>query len=99
MPRRKKLTVNRLPITKARMNLGSVVRKTHSDKEYFIIEKDGIPVVGVMDIDEFEDYLETKKEQEDEEFQADIDEGYQEFLKGNLRTVDEFFKALEEESD
>lgn len=94
MLRRKKLTVNRLPITKARINLGLVVRKAHSDKEYFIIEKDGIPVVGIMDIDEFEDYLETKKEQEDEEFQADIDEGYREFLKGNVRTAEEFLGEL-----
>ncbi len=56
-------------------------------------------MVDIMDIDEFEDYLETKKEQEDEEFQADIDEGYQEFLRGNVRTAGEFFEELEAESD
>ena len=51
-------------------------------------------MVDIMDIDEFEDYLETKKEQEDEEFQTDIDEGYQAFLKGNVRTVEELLREL-----
>jgi PHD/YefM family antitoxin component YafN of YafNO toxin-antitoxin module len=52
--------VNHLPITKARINLGQVVKRAHLDKEYFILEKDGIPVAGIMDADEMEDYLETR---------------------------------------
>jgi len=28
------------------------------NKEYFVLEKDGIPVAGILDIDELEDYLE-----------------------------------------
>ena len=43
-----------LPITQARHHLGAVVKKIHLDKEYVILEKDGIPIVGMMDIDEFE---------------------------------------------
>jgi len=50
--------VNVIPITKARVNLGSVIKKVHLGHEYFIIEKDGYPVAGIMNIDEFEDYLE-----------------------------------------
>jgi len=30
------------------------------DREYFILEKDGIPVVGIMHVDDLEDYLETR---------------------------------------
>jgi hypothetical protein len=30
------------------------------NKEYIIIEKDGIPIAGLMDIDEFEDYPEQQ---------------------------------------
>ncbi len=52
--------VSRLPLTKARVNLGAVVKRAHLGKEYFILEKDGIPVAGLMDIDEFEDYLELR---------------------------------------
>ncbi len=52
--------VQRLPITKARINLGAVVKRAHLGKEYFILEKAGIPIAGLMDIDEFEDYLELR---------------------------------------
>jgi hypothetical protein len=50
----------RLPLTKARINLGAVVRRVHLNKEYVILEKDGIPIAGLMDIDEFESYLESR---------------------------------------
>jgi len=52
--------VNIIPITKARINLGSIVKKVRVNKEYFVLEKDGYPVAGIMDIDEFEDYLDLK---------------------------------------
>ena len=52
--------VHRLPITKARVNLGQVVKRVHVNKEYFILEKDGIPVAGILDADELEDYLELR---------------------------------------
>lgn len=50
--------IHRLPITKARINLGSLAKRAHVNKEYFILEKDGIPVIGIMDAGELEDYLE-----------------------------------------
>jgi PHD/YefM family antitoxin component YafN of YafNO toxin-antitoxin module len=52
--------VNRIPITKARVNLGAVVKRAHLNGEYFILEKDGIPIAGIMDADELEDYLELR---------------------------------------
>jgi PHD/YefM family antitoxin component YafN of YafNO toxin-antitoxin module len=52
--------VYRLPITKARVNLGQVVKRAHLNKEYFILEKDGIPVAGILDAEELEDYLELR---------------------------------------
>ena len=54
------LKVHRIPITKARINLGQIVRRAHVNNECFILEKDGIPVAGIIDIDELEDYLEMK---------------------------------------
>jgi PHD/YefM family antitoxin component YafN of YafNO toxin-antitoxin module len=56
----KRRVVYRLPITKARVNLGQVVKRVHINKEYFILEKDGIPVAGIMGADELEDYLELQ---------------------------------------
>jgi PHD/YefM family antitoxin component YafN of YafNO toxin-antitoxin module len=52
--------INRIPITKARVNLGAVVKRAHLNGEYFILEKDGIPVAGIMSADELEDYLELR---------------------------------------
>ena len=49
--------VEHLPLTEARNSLGAVVKRVHLDKTYVILEKDGIPLAGLMDIDEFEDYL------------------------------------------
>lgn len=70
--------VYRIPITKARVNLGQVVRRVHLNKEYFILEKDGIPVAGLMDADELENYLELQDptiRRQIEESNADIRAG------------------------
>ncbi len=56
----KRPTATRLPITEARINLGQVVKRAHLNREYFILEKDGIPVAGIMSADEMEDYLEMR---------------------------------------
>ena len=53
-------TITRIPITKARVNLGAVVKRAHLQGEYFILEKDGIPIAGLLAADELEDYLELR---------------------------------------
>src|SRR6266849_6542598 len=73
--------VHRLPITQARINLGAVVRRIHLNKEYVILEKDGIPIAGLMDIDEFEDYLELQ----DPKVERQIKKSYQEYQAGKSR--------------
>ena len=73
--------VRRLPITKARINLGALVKRAHLAKEYFILEKDGIPVAGLMGVDEFEDYLELK----DPAIRRHIQRSYKEYRAGKSR--------------
>ena len=53
-------TISHIPITEARVNLGAVVKRVHLGGEYFILEKDGIPVAGMLSVDELEDYLELR---------------------------------------
>ncbi len=53
-------TISRLPITQARINLGQIARRAHNGREYFILEKDGIPVIGILPADELEDYVEMR---------------------------------------
>ena len=52
--------VHRLPITEARINLGAVAKRAYVSGEYFILEKDGIPIAGIMSAGEMEDYLELQ---------------------------------------
>ena len=56
--------VNRIPITEARVNLGAVVKRVHLKGEYFIVEKDGFPIVGMMPAKELEEYLESRGEKD-----------------------------------
>src|ERR1700745_2795517 len=83
--------VQRLPITKARINLGQLARRAHVNKEYFILEKDGIPIIGIMDADELEDYLELQ----DPKVRADIAKSSKEFRAGKGRSAREFLAELQ----
>ncbi len=57
-----------IPITKARVNLGAVVKRVKLKKERFVIEKDGYPVAALIDIDEYEDFLDSN----DQKLKKDI---------------------------
>ena len=87
--------VSVMPITKARINLGAVVRRVHLNKEYVILEKGGIPVVGIMDADELEDYLEVH----DPKVQAQIRKSTEEYLAGKGRPAREFLAELLREGE
>lgn len=84
-------SVQRLPLTQARVHLGAVIKRVHLNKEYFILEKDGIPIAGLMDIDEFEDYLELQ----DPNIRAIIREGRREYLAGKSRPARQLLRELQ----
>ena len=76
--------VHRIAITKARINLGQLVRRVHVNKECFILEKDGIPVAGILDVDELEDYLELR----DPKIREHIRRSQEEYLAGKGRPAE-----------
>ena len=82
--------VRRIPITKAQVNLGQVVRRLRRKKEYCFLEQDGIPVAGIMNADELEDYLELQ----DPQMKKQIANGYAEYLRGEARPAKEFLSEL-----
>lgn len=82
--------VNRIPITKARVNLGQLARRAHVNHEYFILEKDGIPVIGIMDADEMEDYLELR----DPKVKAQIRQSNLDVRAGRTRSAETLLKEL-----
>ena len=48
-----------MPITKARINLGAVVKRVNLNKERIILEKDGFPVAAIVDLDTIEDIMDS----------------------------------------
>jgi hypothetical protein len=85
-----KTIVNRLALTKARVNLGQVVRRVHVNREFFILEKDGIPVVGLMHVDDLEDYLEMQNQSVKEQIHTSAAE----YRRGEARGASEFLAEL-----
>lgn len=85
-----KSIVHRIPLTRARINLGQVVRRAHVNREFFILEKDGIPVVGLMHVDDLEDYLELR----DPALKKQIAKSNAEYRRGEAREADRFLAEL-----
>lgn len=79
-----------MPITKARINLGSIIKKVRMNKEYYVLEKDGYPVAGIMDIDEFEDYLDARNEN----LNKQIKESFVEFKTGRTKPINKLINEL-----
>lgn len=77
------MTIQSIPITQARINLGALVKRVHLGKECFILEKDGIPVAGLVDIDELEDYLELQNPK----VRRHIQQSTKEYLAGKSRPL------------
>lgn len=87
---KQRFSVHRLPLTEARNNLGKVVRRVHINNETFILEKDGIPIAALMNISDFEDYIDTQ----DPKLNRQIKQSYKEYLQGNARPIEEFIAEL-----
>ena len=49
--------LERIPITKARSMIGQLVNRVHTDKDRIVLEKSGIPVAALIDIEEFKQFL------------------------------------------
>jgi PHD/YefM family antitoxin component YafN of YafNO toxin-antitoxin module len=84
--------VKTIPLTEARIRLGALVKRVHLNKEYVILQKDGIPIAGLMDIDEFEDYLELQ----DPTVREHIRTSHEEYRAGKSRPAEEFLRELRE---
>lgn len=93
MRNKQQIMVNTIPITRASHTLGQIAKRVIRDKEYFILEKDGTPVLGVMSADELEDYLELQ----DQKVQRQIEKSYQEYREGKSRPASELLAELRKE--
>ncbi len=83
--------VKTISVTKARINLGEVIKRVHLNKENFVLEKGGIPVAAILDIDEFEDWLEMK----DPKIKEQIRRGFEECKKGKAVSLDKSLSKIQ----
>jgi len=81
---RSRSMITRITITKP---LAEQIRRT---KGYVVLERDGVPVAGTMDIDEFEDYLELQ----DPKVREQIRKSNDEYLAGKSRPAEELLQEL-----
>lgn len=85
-----RVVIHRIPITRARINLGQVARRAHIHNEYFILEKDGIPVAAFMNVEELENYLELKNPALKKQIRKSDDE----YRRGKARGASKLLEEL-----
>jgi prevent-host-death family protein len=60
MPKSSNPRIRHVALTQARASLGTLVNDVNRTRDYVVVERGGLPVAVIMDIDEFEDYLELR---------------------------------------
>jgi len=81
---------SRMALTEARHHLGAVIKRVHRGKEHIILEKGGLPVAALIDIDDYEDLLELH----DLGARRDIEISTREFREGKGRPAEELLAEL-----
>lgn len=76
--------ITRITAAQAKARFNEIIRRATEDREYIVIERDGTPVLGILDADELEDYLDLH----DETLKEQIHQGYQEYQAGRARPVE-----------
>ncbi|MEK7648962.1 MAG: hypothetical protein AAB400_03525 [Patescibacteria group bacterium] len=79
-----------MPVTKARVNLGSVIKQAYLQKKSFLLEKGGIPVAGILGIEDFEDWLEVSNPS----LRNDIQKGYEEYKRKKTKPLKKLLSSL-----
>lgn len=57
----RKSTQSVVPATEVRRKFGDIIRRAFSGKEHVIVEKDGLPVVAIISISEYEELVEERE--------------------------------------
>jgi prevent-host-death family protein len=54
-----------IPATQAHRNFGDLIKRAFSGREHFIVEKDGLPVVVIISMAEYESLMQQKEAREE----------------------------------
>ncbi|MBC7812824.1 MAG: type II toxin-antitoxin system Phd/YefM family antitoxin [Burkholderiales bacterium] len=63
----RKSTQVTIPATDVHRNFAELVRRAFSGREHFIVEKDGLPVVAILSVAEYEALINEREQQQDKE--------------------------------
>ncbi|OFV96351.1 MAG: hypothetical protein A3H28_15120 [Acidobacteria bacterium RIFCSPLOWO2_02_FULL_61_28] len=85
--------VRHLSIAEARANLSKIAKHAHVNGEYFFVGKEGAPVLGIMDAEELEDYLELR----DPAVQAKIQISNEDVRAGRTRPASQLLEEARKE--
>ena len=91
MGKSKGVTVRRVSIAEARASLSKIAKHAHLNGEYFFVGGNGAPIIGIMDAEELEDYLELR----DPKVQREIRKSNEEYLAGKSRPLEKFLAELD----
>jgi len=75
----------------ARASLSKSAKHAHVNGEYFFVGGNGVPIIGIMDAEELEDYLELR----DPKVRREIQKSNEEYLAGKSRPFEEFLAELD----
>ena len=89
------MTVKTIPALEARMHLGEIMKRSYKNGERFIVEKSGIPMVVILNANEYTRIIEEREarfaildrirtkipETAEEEIKKDIDKSIQTIRK------------------
>lgn len=53
-----------VPATTAHRQFGDLLRRAFSGKEHFLVEKDGLPVIAILSISEYEELMQERERRE-----------------------------------
>jgi prevent-host-death family protein len=87
--------IRSVPVSEARARFGALIRRVQNDKECVVLERAGTAVAALVDIDEFEDYLELH----DPDMTRVIAASHQDYLAGRTRPAEEFLAELQADAD
>jgi prevent-host-death family protein len=63
-----------IPATQAHRSFGDLIRRAFLGREHFIVEKDGLPVVVIMSVAEYEEVMRNRRAEEFKRLAREIGE-------------------------
>jgi prevent-host-death family protein len=55
-----------IPATQAQRKFGEVVRRVFAGREHFVVEKDGLPVMAIISMKEYDEFMQERDRRDQE---------------------------------